>query len=145
MPVYNWMQLNENFDIKYILKKDLRIGFFSKVALSLIWKKVYYEYIDKFGFTEEFISLLEKKRDIALKKIDMMLNGDRSLNTLIKIDEIELAKMIDVGKGKTTFMEIKVHIEKFFGFHLDLKSTTVAEFYTYLDVIKKDGRKGNKA
>lgn len=144
MPVYNWMQLNENFDIKFILKKPLWINKINKLSLALIWKDVYYQYIDKFGFTDEFIYLLEKKREIALKKIDLIVTGDKSINTLIKIDEIELEKMLEGSKGKTSFMEIKIHIEKFFGFHLDLKNVTVSEFYSYLEVIRKHGRQSNK-
>lgn len=145
LPAYNWFELNDNFNVDLLLKKPCKIKFLRNILIPEIWKNITNEYIDRFALTDEFLLILEKKKSIALKKLDKIITGDSSMQTLIEVEEMELDSLVN-GKYKITYLEIKTMIEKYFSFHLDLKNISVAEFYTYLEIMKKqNGRASNKA
>ncbi len=140
IPAYNWMQLNEAFDYNYLLKSPIKLNGIKKRFLLEKYKIISREYIDRFGLSMEFILVMEKKKEIALNKIELFVTGDESIKTLIEIGEIELDKLTKGPQKKVSFMEFKSYIEKHFGFRLDLKTVTAGEFYTYLEIIKRNGR-----
>jgi len=137
--------LNTAFEYKYLLKSGSSLNVFQKKIALSAFKEMFEDYINRFGLSDEFLSILEKKKSIALKKIDLLLSGDGSMKTLIEVEEYQLSVMTAEPEKKTSFTEVKSYIEKYFGFRLDMKQITVVEFYTYLQIIKENGRKGNKA
>ncbi|MBU3681639.1 MAG: hypothetical protein FGM16_06845 [Flavobacterium sp.] len=111
------------------------------MALQMKWSVVYDGYIERFGLSEDYTKLIEKKKEIAALKVERMVTGQKSLNTFIKIAELEL-EALQKGdrKDEIDFYESKAQVEKQLGFVLDPKKITVAEFYSYIKVIKSDNK-----
>lgn len=104
--------------------------------MSFLWKKIYDEYFERFGMGEHLSDILEKKREIALLKCKKGLLGDSSIDTMISIAELELNEFEQIKGGN--FLETKAYIEKTLNFQIDLKKTSVSEYYTYLKLITKE-------
>jgi hypothetical protein len=83
---------------------------------------------------------MEKKRSIALLKIEFIENGDLALQTIIEIAELELAEIESRFTGKGSFWNLKATIEKLVGFRIDAKTVTVVEFYSYIENLKSQGK-----
>ena len=59
LPVFNWFKINETQDLSYlIINKEKARKFNNKETLN-IWLKIYSEYLDNFGFNENFKKYLE--------------------------------------------------------------------------------------
>lgn len=144
LPVFNWWQIHKTGDLSYLLESRRKISNREANKLILTWKKIYDDFLEKFGFSEEFLSILRKKINIAVMRAEMAENKDRSMLTLIEIEELELEQMTKPGEQKEVdFFDIKAIVEARMGFKLDIKTCTVAEFYTYMKLVRKNGKKGN--
>jgi hypothetical protein len=119
-----------------------KTGFYTDSFLNEQWAAIYDQYFAKFGLGDNFISTIEKKKEIALLKCERWLTGDRSMETFIKVAEIELEELQKVNVGD--FLETKAFIEKTFNFQINMKQTSVAEYYNYLK-LAADGLGKNKA
>ena len=52
------------------------------------------DYIVRYGMNDQLNDVLEKQREIALMRIDLILKNDPSLQTLIEVAEIELNELV---------------------------------------------------
>jgi hypothetical protein len=102
--------------------------------ISEVWKKLYSQYINQFGFSEKFLEIIYKKREIALLKVDYITTSDKSLKVFIQIAEKELEEM---NGADVDFYESKSMLEKNLGFYIDIHKMTVAEYYSHFQVAKK--------
>lgn len=137
MPIYNWFKVN-NGDLRFMLVK-LTTKYDGQKAKEA-FDNLYREYIDVFGISESYLKVIELKKNISVLKIEKALTGDRFLNNFIRMAEIELND-INAKTNKTNTNEVKVHLEKYLGFRLNEKETSVKEYYTYLNVMANDSRK----
>jgi hypothetical protein len=140
LPIYNWWKIHENGDMNQLVKGKGKV---TNAKLAEVWAMLYDEFIDTFGVNEDFREYLELKRDIEILKIDMILDGDMSLQTMIEIKEFEMAKSFD-KETKSNYNEVKVYVEKYMGFRLDEKTTSTKDYYTYLKTIEKEAKKSVK-
>ncbi len=136
MPVFNWFKIHGSGDVSFMLIKKKKITEKETAFLFDKFKDVYDGYIKLFGFNEAFLEVLEKKRGIALKMIKKAETGDKSINTLIKIEQLELERMQAQAPATSNFYEIKAFVEKKVGFQINIRQMSVAEFYTTLNSIK---------
>lgn len=142
MPIYNWNKIHETGDLRYLLHDKCRIEPYEFRFLLKRWKKIYEEYVNRFGFSEEFLSILELEKNIALLKIEKAERGDENIQTFIEIDQIKLEKKkAELNAVNSDFYDMKAAIESNLGFHIDPKKCTVIEFYSYLKNIKKKNAK----
>ncbi len=137
MPIYNWFKVN-NGDMRFMLIKQTA-KYDGKKAREY-FDKIYSEYIDVFGISESYLKVIELKKQISVLNIEMAITGDRILKNFIKMAQIELDQ-INSKTNKTNTNEVKVHLEKYLGFRLNEKETSVKEYYTYLNVMASDSRK----
>ena len=137
MPIYNWFKVN-NGDMRFMLIKQTT-KYDGKKAREY-FDKIYSEYIDVFGISESYLKVIELKKQISVLNIEMAITGDRILKNFIKMAQIEL-NQINSKTNKTNTNEVKVHLEKYLGFRLNEKETSVKEYYTYLNVMANDSRK----
>lgn len=137
MPIYNWFKVN-NGDMRFMLIKQTA-KYDGKKAREY-FDKIYSEYIDVFGISESYLKVIELKKQISVLNIEMAITGDRILKNFIKMAQIEL-NQINSKTNKTNTNEVKVHLEKYLGFRLNEKETSVKEYYTYLNVMANDSRK----
>lgn len=137
MPIYNWFKVN-NGDMRFMLIKQT--AKYDGVKAREYFDKIYAEYIDVFGISESYLKVIELKKNISVLQIEMAITGDRILKNFIKMAQIEL-NQINSKTNKTNTNEVKVHLEKYLGFRLNEKETSVKEYYTYLNVMANDSRK----
>jgi hypothetical protein len=133
LPVYHWNKINETGDISYL-------GGENKKENEKLWQDIQDQFVDTYLIkSDNFIEIFLKKKDIAVQEIEMVLSGDRSLATFINIAKLELEKMTEVKGKKISFNEQVALIEKFMGFQINTKITSVSQFYSYVNLYgKKD-------
>lgn len=136
MPIWNWLWVFKTGDLGYLLIRKTAVSKPNIDKLSKHWEKLWDEYIQKFGFGEQMLSIHSKNKEIALLRLEKIKTGDRSYNTFIAVALIEL-ETLKAETVKGDFWTMKVAMEKQLGFRIDLKNTTVIEFYSQLKFIQK--------
>lgn len=134
-PVFIWHRVHESGDLSWLLEKRIKLTKRLRTYLKKVWEKIYDEYLHEFGFSENFIAIKEKEIEIAQLKCELILTGDRINETWIEIAEIELTDM-KKGNGKGDFMQSKIAIESKFKFQINMTTTSIREFYSYLKHLK---------
>jgi hypothetical protein len=86
--------------------------------------------VNRFGISESYMEVLEKRQEIACLQIDLHVTDDKFNKTLIGIAESELKELTNRKSSSTD--EIKDYLEKYKGFHLSLHTITVAEWFGYV-------------
>lgn len=137
MPIANWFKIQQTNDLKYLLVKTRKVSTKEVSELEKGLKKLSNEYIDTFGISDEYRQILELSRDIEVLKIDFILTQDRSLLTMIEIKKDQL-KAISKSNNKSDLNKLKMHVNKFMGYSVDMNKTSVKEFYTYLEGLKEE-------
>lgn len=139
MPIANWFKIQQTNDLKYLLVKTRKVSTKEVSELEKGLKKLSNEYIDTFGISDEYRQILELSRDIEVLKIDFILTQDRSLLTMIEIKKDQL-KAISKSNNKSDLNKLKMHVNKFMGYSVDMNKTSVKEFYTYLEGLKEEAK-----
>lgn len=143
MPIFNWWHLHRTNDLHWIMvDHKVKLTKKSMKALYEMYEKLNDEFINEFGFTDEFKEYIEKKREIEILKLDLMISGDKTIETFIEIAELELKKLSSEFEG-ANFMDIKASLDKAMGFQIDPKKTSVHEYYSYIKFAKKSTEKVN--
>lgn len=139
MLIFNWWKIHETKDVSYLFKKEVDAKKYKKNItiednkfLSIRWQRLYNQYIQRYGFSEDFLEIIEKERQIALMKIEMFENEEYTMETAIEIEEYNLNKKKESkSKVKSDFYKNKAVIEKNIGFRIDVKTCSVVEFISY--------------
>lgn len=139
LPIWNWNKIYEKNDYSFLKigRKDSQITKSEFSELKKAWEKIFSEYIERFGFSYDFIAIHEQKKMIALLQLEFIETGDRSKITFIELAQKELSMMTG-GETKVDFWKSKSILEKYLGFQIDVKNTSVAEFYSYYELIKEE-------
>jgi len=133
-PVYVWDKIHSQGDMSYLIVNRKKVKSVPVSDLQAAFDRMYNEYIDEFGFGESFKSIKMKEIEIARLKCKLVQTDDRSFETEIEIAELELEEMKkDIEGSKLT--EIKIAIEKKMGFQLNMMTTSIRDFYTYLKAV----------
>jgi hypothetical protein len=133
MPVLNWWKIHEENDFKWLLSNEKKKV--NRYAQN-VFKRVKSEFINEFGIDRKFEQYLDKVWKLELLNIDMALTGDRSKKIFADILELEINDLLNEEEIKVHNHGV-IHIEKYMGFKLDVKKTTVYEFYSYVKEIEK--------
>lgn len=138
LPLYNWLNLNKG-EYRYLLK-PFYFQFVSRLKETEKrkerWFKLYDEYIEKIGITDDYKELLQ-----AMKRhgdaICAYMENPNTLNKVnLQVAELGIQEISSGEKGK--FSEFVAMVEKYLGFQLNLKEISVERFYAYVELIKKD-------
>lgn len=124
MPVWNWFEILKTGDLKHLF-----ISGKGRVSerLGELWDTLQDEYITEFGLDDKFKKKLRLLKEKALLNYEFIITGDRFINTQLSIVDADLEELNE-GQG-ITFYELKDHLEKYKGFRIDTKETTVIEWH----------------
>lgn len=125
LPIYNYLKAIDDSNYSYLIKEK---GFFGNVELA--FENIQRQLVDRFGISENFAEILELKREICELECEVALTGERIHETFIDIKKHEIEQLLKI-KGSTT-EEIKVFLEKWLGFKLNLHEVSTSEWFTYL-------------
>lgn len=124
MPIWNWNKIHSTGEMKY-LYKDLS-GKNSDYNYN-IWNELQDEYINKFGLEETFKQRLRLMKKAAKLNCEFVISKDRFLLNELAILEAQIDNFDNVKS--MDFYEVKDYIEKYKGFRIDPKTTTVTEYF----------------
>jgi flagellin-specific chaperone FliS len=141
LPVWNWWNIHKEGDYKFLIKKywgvlsfitprKLKIKLFNKV-----FEELQSEFIDTFGIDKNYAQYLRKKVEIELLKIKVAKTGDLSHGFMIDVITEELNMYLNKETGGN-FNQGVIAIEKYMGFRLVVKLTSVFEYYSYVKSIE---------
>lgn len=141
LPLWNWFRIQETNELKYLFKENVSKWEFFIFQLAEVWENLYNEFINTFGISDSLREVLQIKKEIAVMRYKMVADDSNAyLQTFINIKEYELKQIL--GRlEKQEFTSAKVYIEKYMGFRIDLKTTSVKEYYEYLKVLEKEAKK----
>lgn len=141
LPIMNWNKIHETGDMTHLLVKKEKMNDEQIKLLLEVWRKLYDEYIDRFGFSESFQDMLTEKIKIGKLKLKKIITGDESISNFIRVHEIKLEALKSKAMaGSSDIYKAKQAIEssvKYRGIRISLTETSVREFYSYLQDIKK--------
>ncbi len=137
MPTFNYLKVVDEDDIKFMAKKRGLFGNYEK-AFEAIQRQL----VDRFGLSESFIEIIELQKEIIALKCEVAITGDKFNNTFIRIHEDELKKKLEQKSLKSN--ELKILIEKWIGFKLNLHELSVSEWFSYLHQYSEFNKQNNK-
>lgn len=146
LPIYNFHKVMKNADFKPLIKGEITEKKY-KIYIEKIlkhWEVLYDEYLDHFGLDETLRRVMEIENKIAQLKIERWLEDEKSLESVIKIEQQKLEEIKGKKTKGTSFEEDVAIIEKYRGIGLDSKKTSVKMFYTYIKLMNKDGKKDKR-
>lgn len=136
MPMYNWQKCSDGF-LKYVtidLIDDEKNN-------QIQYDKLYDQYLVRFGLSKEFERYMNLLRKKAQLQCDYVQTNKRFKLTEIEIVDAKIERLnINFGDGKSIETTV-LHLSKWLGFKVNLKETTVVEYYT---IIQEYGKWANK-
>ena len=134
MPIYNWIKILETGDLKWLFVKNKgRVSSRSQEH----WMELQQEYLDEFGLDEQYKQRLRLTQKLTNLNLDFVFTGDRFTLNLIKMSEADIEAL---NQGESVkFYQVLDHVEKYKGFAIDPKQTSVIKWYYTLKNIS-DGQ-----
>jgi hypothetical protein len=136
LPMLNWDKINKKNDLTYLLFKPSKLNEKQIAELQKVWKKIYDEFINEFGFGDHFKSIMDLEIKIARLKLKKIIKNDQSIQNFINANEKMLFELKNKNVGGDVY-DTKMAIEKKLGIRISLGDCTVMEFYKYLNSLKK--------
>lgn len=137
LPILVWERIHKTEDITNLIIDKQEITDEQKEKLNEVWKKIYNEYIEVFGFSEQFKNVYEQKTKIARLKVKKIISGDLSIENFIRIEQIKLNNMEKRIEIAPDIYDTKIIIEKKLGIRIPLNEVTVREFFSYMKDLNK--------
>ena len=147
MPLYNWFKIYETGSLHWLLKDTAIVGYYLESTIQGIHDTLTNSYIKRFGLSESVKDIMRKERERALLQIKMIITGDRSLQPIINLCDRELELLKSLSNENNNFYESKVNLERIIGYQIDVKKTTVTEYYSLIKSVEssKNGRRTAEA
>lgn len=136
LPIINWEMVHKKNDFTYLLHKAEKLSEAQIALLKKVWENIYDEYIEVFGFGDQFKDMMKLKLEIAKLQLRKIIEKKESLQNFINVAQLRLDKMQINTTGGADIYKMKAAIEKKLGVHIPLKDTSVREFYSYLKDLK---------
>jgi hypothetical protein len=137
MPTFNYLKVVDEDNITFMIKKKGLFGNHEKA-----FENIQRQLVDRFGLSESFIEIIELQKEIIALKCEVAITGDKFNNTFIRIHEDELKKKLEQKSLKSH--ELKILIEKWIGFKLNLHEISVSEWFSYLHQYSEFNKQNNK-
>lgn len=137
MSIYLWVKIHETDDLSnLIIDKNVECN----IDFKKIWKQLQDQYLKHFGLDEATKKIIEKERNLILLYEDAYVNENRDQFTFIEIEEREIEEMKSkIENHKTDFYMSKSKLESILKFPIDMKNTSVKEYYSYFKMLS-DGQ-----
>lgn len=100
------------------------------------WSKIYDEYIETFGLPSDYINYLKTMIRANEFRIEVHVNGKIHKKPLIDIEEAQAKSFI--GESSENISILAAKVSKILGFPINLKETSVRQFYGYLKAIQHE-------
>lgn len=141
IPVYNWMQLHEHNDVRFMAKRatDLEHDEINYVENSVMRKnffRIWNQTIKEFGLSDKYREYMEMQKRWGIEMAKYLQTGDRMHVTEANIIKIDLDTRFR-EENPTKVGEVIAMIEKHFGIHLDTRKCSLYKYQNYLNLMNK--------
>jgi hypothetical protein len=137
MSTFNYLKVVDEDNITFMIRKK---GLFGNHERA--FENIQRQLVDRFGLSESFIEIIELQKEIIALKCEVAISGDKFNNTFIRIHEEELKQKLEQKSLKSN--ELKILIEKWIGFKLNLHELSVSEWFSYLHQYSEFNKQNNK-
>lgn len=144
LPISEWWSIHETGNITLLLKDNkfaLTKGLVD--SCSDMWDNIRQQHLDMFGVPSGYKEYLNLTANLAIAKMKYALSNDNFDLMLLNFAQDDLDKI----KGGTpqSNLETKGNIERALDlrYPIDPKTTSVAEYYTYLESAHKTTKHGS--
>ena len=134
LPMWNWNKVHDTGNYVYLYKEsDYKKEVKEEWAVK-VWDEIYDQYLDYFGIGEKYIEYMRKRITIGKLIADQIVTENRTLNTHIRARKRELEDFKKENM-KGDFTQTHAAVVKHMGQRVNLKETTVKEFYSYVKLM----------
>ena len=140
LPIFNYGKISELEDLRYlIIQPDYfelpKITEKETEELFKAWEHINDEIINYVGISEDYKTILRIKKAIALMKVELITTGDKSLETLIELKQLELKNYYPQKKNELD--ESIIYIESILKIPVDVMKCSVKKYFSYIKFISK--------
>lgn len=149
MPIFYWNKIQETGNLSYLIRsksvhiEKKNVGRIQAVALKILWRKLLDEFIERFGFSDDFLEICRVQKEILNMKIQRASQNDKSVNIFIKIAEEKLIALQQTDNG-SNFYELKGSLDRA-GFDIHPMETSTAEFFTHVKTLLTQAKQNGRA
>jgi len=140
LPLYNYSKILDTGDLRYLIVDSdaynlIEVTEDEQKELFKVWESICDQITDFVGISENMKQVLKLERTIAYLRIEMITKGDKSIETIINIKELELNQL--KPKNKKSIDESVVLLEVFLKMPINMKLTSVKRYYGYINYATK--------
>ena len=134
-----WQKVYTDGELKALVKE----GDISLEGCLKAYEDLMDSYIKEFGLSKAQKRMNSLKLHLIKLRLEYITSGDRILiNQINKYEkELEKIKMLFFQQDSLKFNEFLVLLQKWYGQRIDLKTTTVLEFYSITNMYERANKK----
>lgn len=145
LPLWNYNKIRETKDIRFMLHgvNYDHLPLLSKeraAILSEAFLKIERDIIDIFGISEDAELRLRLEQQIAIFSLRFAIDPHDSLSATRLNDAMATLSALNSKEGMKMPVFIAL-VEKFMGFSIDEKKTSVQKFYSYVEIMKEENER----
>tara|TARA_R110000787_G_scaffold148149_3_gene262067 strand:+ start:4806 stop:5285 length:480 start_codon:yes stop_codon:yes gene_type:complete len=137
MPLENWIQCT-NGDLTYT-RVEKNNG--DKDLDRTSWEAVYDDYIEKQGLGKIMKKLLDAMIEKTQLDLEFIQTKDRFVLTQCEVLEMKLEQMLNNNGSGMSIEQCLIHISKWMGSWINIKSITTKEYFDLLNEFEKSNKK----
>lgn len=103
--------------------------------LSNVWDDIKEQHVEKFGIEWDFIRYIEARDDLKILELEYAITQNRMDWTLWQMEKRTFD--IKYKPKKVNEFKIKAMIEKSLGVRIDPNTTSVVEYYSYIELLNE--------
>lgn len=108
------------------------------------WNLIYDGYLKLYGLGKLNKRYLKVMQQRALNELDYVITGDRFKLTLVEMEERQLETMLNNGGQNMTVEQSLIHLSKWVGHWLNIKTLTAREYFDLIGEFEKFAKYENK-
>lgn len=128
--IYAFNKVISEGDLKYLLIG----GKYDQVKAKESWIKIFDEYINEFGLPKNY----ERYLKLMIKSCELQTSAyvDNKRHLLVNARLKEADALRQLSGIPESIYKTTAKIAKFMGMPIDIKTTTVAQYYSYIDIMQ---------
>lgn len=135
LPIKIWFDIHKTGDFRLLLKSNSEGSEKDFINLSVVWEKLYNDFMARFGLSEEFIADLNQSIRLAELQAKFIITKKIHYKTLIKVEKEKIKSTKEEYKKPPELESILATMSKHIGFKLSSRDLTVTEYYSYINNI----------
>ena len=112
LPLIVWRKIHETGSLELLIKK--RNATVTAEELVKAWHKINNDYLSKFGLDQRTLSIIQKRKSLAIALASYLETGDRSFEMEADLLSSEIQQENSQETKKASFDDLISQVERFF-------------------------------